>query len=166
VVHGGMTLISWKHIPSLFSEVQLVSIESFLYNRDESKFKVIAGDISEGFWEIEGSSLRKVPMAGTEARELVNLEKNLKKVDVKDALQKDPFEPLVGAALGALLGLRFGPLGIAGGAATGLFLLRHGPEISVNCELNDGRKFIAVMSPPMHERLRAFLGERHKEFVL
>ncbi len=143
-----------------------MNIESILYNRDESKLKIIAGDISEGFWELEGSSLRKVPMAGTEARELVNLEKNLKKVDIKDTLQKDPFEPMLGAALGALLGLRFGPLGVAGGAATGLFLLRHGPEISVNGELNDGRKFIAVMSHPMHERLKAFLSERHKEFVL
>ena len=143
-----------------------MSIESILYNRDESKLKIIAGDISEGFWELEGSSLRKVPMAGIEARELVNLEKNLKKVDIKDTLQKDPFEPMLGAALGALLGLRFGPLGVAGGAATGLFLLRHGPEMSVNCELNDGRKFIAVMSPPMLERLKAFLSERHKEFVL
>ncbi len=143
-----------------------MSIESFLYNRDETKLKIIAGDISEGFWELSGTALRKVPMAGTDARELVNLEKNLKKVDVKDHLQKDPFEPLMGAAVGALLGMRFGPMGVAGGAATGLFLLRHGPEISVNCELGDGRKFMAVMSPPMLEKLKAFMTERHREFVL
>lgn len=143
-----------------------MSLESFLYNRDETKLKIIAGDVSEGFWELSGSSLRKMPTAGVETREVVNLEKNLKKVEMKDEVKKDPFEPLVGAALGGLLGTRFGPLGIIGGAATGLFLLRHGPEVSVNCELADGRKFMAVMSPPMLERVKAFLSERHKEFIL
>jgi hypothetical protein len=143
-----------------------VSFDSFLYNRDETKLKIIAGDVSEGFWELSGSNLRKMPTAGVETREVVSLEKNLKKVDLKDEVKKDPFEPLVGAAIGGLLGLRFGPLGAVGGAATGLFLLRHGPEVSVNCELADGRKFIAVMSPPMLERVKAFLSERHREFIL
>ena len=143
-----------------------MSIESFLYNRDETKLKIIAGDISEGFWELNGAALRKVPMAGTDVRELVNLEKNLKKVDVKDQLKKDPFEPLMGGLVGALIGARFGPVGLASGAATGVFLLRHGPEVSVNCELADGRRFMAVMSPPMLERLKAFMTERHREFVL
>ncbi len=146
-----------------------MSIQHFSYfssSCDQSKLKVITGDISEGFWELDGTRLKKVPRTSAEATEVISLEKNVKIANQKDSLNKDPFEALMGGAVGALLGLRFGPVGLIGGACAGMFLMRHTPEISVNLELNDGRRFMAVMSPAMLEKLQSFLTERRKEFIL
>ncbi len=103
-------------------------------------------------YELEGSTFKQ---AGSMTGESIDLSTSLKKMALKDLVKKDQYEPLVGAGVGALLGLRFGLIGAAGGAFLGHFLMKGHPEVSVNCELNDGRTFIAVMTSSTHEKMQA-----------
>ncbi|MGH9553892.1 MAG: hypothetical protein ACRD3W_31230 [Terriglobales bacterium] len=132
-------------------------IDQFINNaigQNQNRVKVIAGDVSGGFWDLDGSTLKRANSAVTEEMDLSN---NVKKLELKDTLKKDDFEPLVGAGVGALLGLRFfGLIGAAVGGAAGHLLTQHKPEISVNVELGDGRKFLAVMTPAMFQNLQQY----------
>lgn len=128
-----------------------MNLDGFLKGFDQTKIKVIAGDIPQGMWELDGTNLRQ---AGSLSGDSIDLSTSVKKMTLKDLVKKDQFEPLIGAGVGALMGLRFGLIGAAGGAFLGHMLLKGNPEVSINCELNDGRTFIAVMSAEMHERLQ------------
>jgi hypothetical protein len=120
----------------------------------KTTIKIIAGDVPTGNWDLRGSRLAQPPIAPRVVGESIVLAGNIRRLDVKDLVNKDNFEPFVGAGVGALLGFRlFGVLGAVAGAVAGHLLTKDGPEVSVRCELNDGRKFIAVMSPELYQKL-------------
>jgi len=120
----------------------------------KTTLKIIAGDVPSGTWELKGSRLVQSPVAPNVVGESIVVAGNIRRLDVKDLVNKDDFEPFVGAGIGALLGFRlFGVLGAAAGAMAGHMLTKDGPAVSVTCELADGRKFIAVMPPELHQRL-------------
>lgn len=130
-----------------------MSMMPILYMCDQSKIRVLAGDIADGFWELEGSSLRA--LSGSGKSESVDLSGNIRELDLKDTVKKEPLEPLVTGVIGFFVGSRiFGLMGGAIGAATCYLLTPTRPEVTVRCELKDGRKFIATMSSPMYTRLR------------
>src|SRR5262249_53610926 len=107
-------------------------------------------------WELKGSRLVQSPVAPNVVGESIVVSGNIRRLDMKDLVNKDNFEPFVGAGIGALLGLRlFGVLGAGAGAMAGHMLTKDGPEVSVRCELSDGRKFIAVMAPELYQKLVA-----------
>jgi hypothetical protein len=143
-----------------------MSWESLIYNHDESKIKVVAGDLAPGFWEISGSTLRCVVFEPNLKHDSVNLATSLKRLDVKDMMSQDMSEPLVGAGIGALLGLRFfGLVGAADGAAAGYFFTNPKNQVSATVELKDGRKFIAVMTPQQFQRLHEYAPKRSEHTV-
>lgn len=129
-----------------------MSITSFLQRCNEKTIKVIAGDLEEGFWEYDGRSLYRTDPKG--AREEILLNNRVRKVELHRYLQKDQYEQLFGAGVGALVGMRFGLPGLALGAVAGVFMTSPQPEVSVNIELNDGRHFMAVMWPQVFHRLK------------
>ena len=132
-----------------------MGIDSILHSYDNSKIKVIAGDIAEGYWELSGSSMRHYAESGRTAAERVDLADAIKSIDLKDQLNKDANTPLLGAGVGALLGLRFGIPGALAGGFVGHMLAQNKPQVSIRCELTDGRKFIAVMSPEMYKQFKS-----------
>lgn len=132
-----------------------MDIDAFLCDSNQTKIKIIAGDLAGGIWDLNGSLLLHTQRSGSAASESINVADSVRRLDVKDLLNKDSFEPLLGLGLGALLGFRmFGPLGAAGGAIAGHLFTRNRLEVSVTCELTDGRKFIAVMHPTTYQRLQ------------
>jgi len=146
-----------------------MSWESLIYNHDESKIKVVAGDLAPGFWELSGSTLRSVVFEPNLKHDSINLATSLKRLDVKDSMTQDMSEPLVGAGIGALIGsslLRpLGLVGLAGGAVVGYFLTSKKNQISTTIELKDGRKFIAVMTPQQFERIHEYAPKRSEHSV-
>ena len=130
-----------------------MSMMPLIYRCDKTKIRVLAGDIGDGIWELDGSSLKAV--CGSNKLEPVNLSGNVRELDLKDTLKKEPLEPLVVGGIGFLIGSRiFGLVGGAIGAATCYLLTPTRPEVTVKCELKDGRKFIATMSSDMYTRFR------------
>lgn len=128
-------------------------IDSLLKGLETTKIKLISGDLPLGLWELEGTIFKQ---GATENSERIDLSTELKRVELKNQINKDPYEPFVGAGVGALVGLRlFGLIGAAGGAVAGHFLLSGRPEVSATIELKDGRTCIAVMSPAMLETLKS-----------
>ncbi|MBX9670566.1 MAG: hypothetical protein K2X93_23390 [Candidatus Obscuribacterales bacterium] len=128
-------------------------IDRFLKNFEHTKIKLIAGDLPFGTYDLDGSMLKQV---ATESSESVNLSESVKKINLKNEVTRDQYEPFVGAGVGALIGLRmFGILGAAGGAVAGHFMMSGKNEVSATFELKDGRSFIAVMSPDMLSAIRA-----------
>lgn len=127
--------------------------DSLLKGFDETKIKLIAGDLPLGMWEVEGSTLKQV---GTESSERIDLSKEIAAVKLKNELNKDPYEPLVGAGVGALVGARFGIIGIIGGAVAGHYLMAGKPEVSATIDFKDGRTCIAVMSAGMLQTVQSF----------
>jgi len=133
-----------------------VNLDALLNLGDQTKIRVVAGDLPEGNWYLDGSRLKRSQVTGVTVSETIDLAQNIKLLDLRNYLAKDSTEPLMGAGIGALLGLRFfGLLGAAGGAIAGHFLTQKGPEVSISCELKDGRKFLAVVHPKMYDRLRS-----------
>lgn len=131
-----------------------MDVKCFLDSGPRTKVKVVAGDVASGNWELRGSRLTQPAVPPKAAGESVDLAGNIRRLDLKDMIGKDNFEPFVGAGIGALLGFRIlGLLGAAAGALAGHMLTRNGPEVSVTCELKDGRKFIAVMAPETYQQL-------------
>ncbi len=128
-------------------------IDTFLKNFEQTKIKLIAGDLPFGTYEVEGTILKQ---AATQNSESINLTDSVKRIDLKHEVNKDQYEPFLGAGVGALIGLRvFGVLGAAGGAIAGHFLMSGKPEVSATFELKDGRTFIAVMSPNMLDTVKS-----------
>ncbi|MBX9695359.1 MAG: hypothetical protein K2Z81_23440, partial [Cyanobacteria bacterium] len=116
-----------------------MNINEFLCKHDDSKIKVIAGDLPEGFWELHDSVLDRVGVTASDELGSLDLSTELKSVQMKNHINRDSVEPLVGAGVGALIGLNMGrflglaaPLGAAGGALAGHFLTKHNPEVSVS----------------------------------
>ncbi len=127
-------------------------IDTFLKGLEQTKIKIIAGDLPQGMWEVEGSILQQV---ATQTSERIDLSKEVSKIELKSQIRKDPYEPFVGAGVGALVGLRmFGLLGAAGGAIAGHYFMAGRPEVSVNIDFKDGRACMAVMSPSMFETVK------------
>jgi len=127
-----------------------------MYRCDQSKVKIIAGDLTDGYYDLQGSQLRLTPSGSVTVSESIELDGKLRSLELKDSLHKDNIEALMGAGVGALLGLRFGLVGAVVGGVGGHFLTKGFEQISVKGELSDGRKFIAVMHPDMYKRLRTY----------
>ncbi len=131
-----------------------MDIKCFVDTGSKTKVKIIAGDVPSGYWDLRGPRLTQPPVPPKAVGESVELAGNVRRLDLKDMIGKDSFEPFVGAGIGALLGFRlFGFLGAAAGAMAGHMLTKDGLEVSVTCELKDGRKFIAVMAPETYQQL-------------
>lgn len=131
-------------------------IDEFLNKTDLTRIRVIAGDIAEGTWQLQGMMLTMPGGLGTQVIEPIDLKKTVKTIELKDQIQRDSIEPLVGAGVGALIGLRmFGPIGAAAGGVAGHFLTKPRTEVSVKFELIDGRKFIAAMHPQTYHTLKS-----------
>lgn len=127
-------------------------IDNILKVFDQTKIKLIAGDLPLGTWAVDGTTLKQEV---TQNSESINLASDVKSFELKGNINKDPYEGLVGAGVGAFLGLRvFGLLGAAGGALAGHYVMNGRSEVSVNIVLNDGRTCIAVMSPSMYETVK------------
>lgn len=134
-----------------------MSIQEFLYKRDSSKLKVIAGDIPQGLWDLTGSTLSQVDASSKPDSPTINLSDNIKTITLKNDVKGDQYEGLVGAGVGALLVGRFlGPIGLVGGAVAGYLLTANGPQVSVSIELADDRTFMAVMHPDLYSRIKEF----------
>ena len=132
-----------------------------IFNKcDESRIKVLSGDLAEDIWELQGTTL--VRSSSTSSADSVDLASSVSKVEFKHSLSGDSVEPLVGAGIGALLGSRLGQfiglgpsIGAVGGAVAGHFLTKNPQQVSVSVELKDGRTFLAVMQPAAYDRLKA-----------
>ncbi len=139
-----------------------MNINEFLCKHDDSKIKIIAGDLPQGVWELNDSVLNRVGVTENDEIASLDLTTELKNVQLKNHINRDNVEPLIGAGLGALIGLNMGrflglaaPLGVAGGAIAGHLLTKHNPEVSVSFELSDGRKLLDVMQTQTFERMKA-----------
>lgn len=133
-----------------------MSIQEFLYKRDSSKLKVIAGDIPQGLWDLTGSTMSQVDASSKPDSQTVSLSDNIKTLTLKNDVKGDQYEGLVGAGVGALFGRMLGPIGMVGGAVAGYLLTANGPQVSVSFELADGRSFMAVMHPDLYNRIKEF----------
>lgn len=138
-----------------------MGIDTLFYDLDETKIKVIAGDLSEGYWELRDSVMRRMVSNSTES-ESIDLNAALESAEFKNLLSKDSAEPLMGAGVGALLGLRFGIIGAGIGAVAGHLLMTGPQRASVQCKLSDGRNFIAVMSPKIYDQIKIFARVRER----
>lgn len=135
--------------------------EDILYRLDPKKIKVISGDIPAGYWELHSCTLVKSSdlfktSDVIEAKQEINLDQAIAKLDVKNIEDANPTANLVGVGVGALAGLRFfGPIGAIGGAVAGQMLVGNRHEVTVNVQLTDGRQFVASMDKAVYQRLIA-----------
>ncbi|HEY9785586.1 MAG TPA: hypothetical protein V6D17_09315 [Candidatus Obscuribacterales bacterium] len=135
-------------------------IEDLLYKLDSSKVRVIAGDLPEGYWDLNGSVLLQAPFFAfpgetITAQQSVELSGKIAKIDLKGVGDSNPVGAIIGTGIGAVTGFRFfGPLGAFAGAIAGHFISGNRKEVDVTCELSDGRKFVATMDPAIFQRLK------------
>lgn len=138
--------------------------EDLLYRMDPKKIRVNTGDISLGYWELHSMKLERSsdlsemfkPGESKTAKEEINLEGVISKLELKTIEDANPAANMVGIGVGALAGLRFfGPIGAIGGAVAGQMLVGNRHEVSVDVQLNDGRNFQATMDKAIYQRLKA-----------
>ena len=136
-----------------------VGFENVINRYDKTKIQVVSGDLSAGFWSLDGFTLVRSSSCcgGSSATpERIALQGALTKLVVKDLGQSHSTASIIGAGVGALAGLRFyGLVGAIGGAFAGHFLGGSRAEVSAEAELSDGRKFVATMDPSIFKRLAA-----------
>ncbi len=136
-----------------------MGVENLLYRYDKTKFRVISGDVQYGYWSLDGYSLVRAPEccgSRNSTENPINLERNILSVQVSEVGQANTTGSILGAGVGAMAGLRYyGFVGAIGGAFAGHFLGGGSPEIRVEVELTDGRKFVASMSPALYKRFSA-----------
>ncbi len=109
---------------------------------DNSKVKVLAGDLPAGEWEYKDGVL----WGGFDQVNIVNY---LKKIDVKTEESAKNIAQTLGWAFAGNLVL--GPLGLLAGAAMG----GNRKNILAMCELEDGRKFMASMDSKIFQQMLA-----------
>lgn len=108
---------------------------------DTKTVKVLAGDIAAGDWEFNMGIL----WGGLEQ---INLAHDLRSIEVKtEESSKHIAQTLGWAAAGSL----FGPLGILAGLTLG----GNRKKICAFIELNDDRKFLAVMDSKIYQQMLA-----------
>lgn len=135
-----------------------MAVENLLYRYDKSKIKVTSGDLTEGYWTLNGFELVKAPRCcgSNFPEQKVSLVANVAKVSVQECRESNSIGAFVGTGAGALMGLRyFGMQGAIGGALLGNVLSGNHAEVCAEIELGDGRKFVASMNSAMFKRVSA-----------
>ena len=136
--------------------------EDYFYRLDPRKVRIVSGDIPAGYWELHGCTLeRSGKLFGDAPAEIkpydrLELDRNIKRIEVQEVPDPDYSSDLLGIGVGAFVGLRFlGPLGAIGGALAGHALMGNRQQQSVDVILHDGRRFSAIMDRNVFQRLKA-----------
>lgn len=109
------------------------------------RIKVIGGDIPAGDWDFNGGMLTGDANAGI--ADVISLMGEIKKLTVQTQESvKDLAKTLGFTIAGAVL---LGPFG----AVAGYFAGGSRKEVCILCELNDGRKFVAVMDQRIYQQM-------------
>lgn len=109
---------------------------------DWKKVKVIGGDLEAGTYDFAGDSLVLNPFT------TIELAGQIKELKVQTEESMKDLPKTIGMTLaGSLLG--------PWGALAGFVAAGHKKEVCLLCELNDGRKFVAVMDNRVYQQLLA-----------
>lgn len=139
---------------------------------DPTKIRVTQGDVPAGDWIFNGHGMVYMPkVEGEEKPEeiqkiVIHLQDKVCVVPVKaeefGIIRQfgADMSPLAGAIAGLML-LPAGPFGMMTGFAAGTMLQRNLATFS--CELDDGRRFMAIADIRVFKRLRAI--SKNKELV-
>lgn len=136
-------------------------VDNLVLQFDKRKIQIISGDLKSGLWQLDEFALVKADTCGkfrsdTSAGERVELEGQVKSVEIEKVGQAGGTASALGAGAGAMAGLRFyGLPGAIGGALVGHFLAGGATVVRATVVMNDGRKFLAAMSPVQLKRLTA-----------
>lgn len=137
-----------------------MSVEDILKSMDKSRVRVLSGDLTAGYWSLRGTALVQSQelwccktSSVAEEPAPVDLDGKITNLELMSVKDTNKMGGVAGVGLGAVAGYRFfGAMGLVGGAIAGHLLMGNRTEVRVTCTLADGRSFIAVMEPPVHER--------------
>jgi hypothetical protein len=106
---------------------------------NNNKVKILGGDVASGEWEYSLGTLWG-------AFEQIDLRSDVKKVTPQT---EESVKKLPEAAAWGLLGLALGPMGLLAGVVFG----GNRKSVCALVELNDGRKFLAVMDSKIYQEV-------------
>lgn len=112
------------------------------------KVKVLGGDIQAGDWDFNGGMMTADPATGN--FECVTLVGEVKKLAIQTQENTKDLAKTLGLAI--VGGVLLGPLGAIGGYFAG----GSRKEVCVLIELNDGKKFLAVMDQRIYQQVLGF----------
>src|SRR5689334_15305051 len=106
---------------------------------NNNKVKILGGDVATGEWEYSMGTLWG-------AFEQIELRSDIKKITPQT---EESVKKLPEAAAWGLLGLALGPMGLLAGVVFG----GNRKSVCALVELNDGRKFLAVMDSKIYQEV-------------
>lgn len=106
---------------------------------DNNKVKILGGDVATGEWEYSMGTLWG-------AFEQIELRSDVKKVTLQT---EESVKKLPEAAAWGLLGMALGPMGLLAGVVFG----GNRKSVCALIELNDGRKFLALMDSKIYQEV-------------
>ncbi len=112
---------------------------------DWKKVKVIAGDLQAGDWDFNGGMMTPDPKTGLV--DCVSLMSEIKELKIQTEESVKDLTRTLGLTIAG--GVLLGPLG----AIAGYFAGGNRKQVCVLVELNDGRKFLAMVDQRIYQQM-------------